>query len=371
MRPVTAQFLATVGESHTMRARATVLATVGQHGVSPAGTEIPILDGSVTFDSTANVQATLDLTTSQGWASSIGDLMTPYGNEIFVERGVIYGGGSVEWVSLGYYRINEVEQQAAPLGALALTCTDRMQGVIDDRITSPISFTAGTTVAAIIESLVTETYSWATYSIDSSLSSASINVTQTTTDDRYGFINDLVTSYGMVWYWDYRGVLVVKPPPDVNSPVARVTSGRSGVIVALSRNLTRDSVYNACVASGQQATDDAPPTAVVVDSDPASPTYWSGKFGHVPQFYSSSFLTTVAQCVSAATSILLGSTGLPYEVDFGMVPNPALELLDPVTVAYAATSEIHVLKQIVVGLKASDAMTAQTRQFVSGVFGVL
>jgi hypothetical protein len=371
MRPVSAAFLAAVGESHSMKVRARVLTTSGQNGVNPTGTEIRVEDGSVTFDSTAQVQATLDLTTPQAWPVNASDLLTPYGNEIFIERGVIYAGGATEWVSLGYYRINEVDQQQAPVGLIQLSCTDRMQGIVDARIVAPITFTAGTAVSSIIQSLVTGVYSWATYSIDSSLTTASINVDQITTDDRYGFVNDLVTSYGMVWYWDYRGVLVVEFPPDPTMPVTTLKTGSNGVLVALSRTLSRDSVFNACVASGQQASDTVPPTQLVVDNNPASPTYWYGKFGQVPQFYSSSFLTTDDQCNAAAESILLKSTGLPYEVDFGIVPNPSLELLDPVTVSYGYSLEIHILKQIVVGLKPSDAMTAQTRQLVNGAFNVV
>lgn len=372
MRPVSARFLAAVAESHHMNVRARVLAP-GYNGTTPPLTGvIPVLDGSVTFDASAQVQATLDLTTAQSWPVNAADLLTPYGNEVFVERGVVYGDGSTEWVSLGYYRINSVEQQNAPAGSVALSCTDRMQGVIDARITAPITFAAGSTVLSMIESLITSVYPWAVFDYDASLATAAINVAQTTTDDRYGFIDDLVTSYGMVWFWDYRGILSIHPAPNPSVPVATISSGRNGVLVTLSRTLDRQGVYNGCVATGQQASSTAPPVATVIDGNPASPTYWYGPFGQVPQFYSSSFLTTNAQCASAATAIMLTSTGLPYEVDFGFVPNPAFTLLDPITVSYTASaggnSEVHVLKQMVIGLKASDAMTAQTRQLVNGVF---
>lgn len=356
-----------------MAARARILPP-GYNGVSPPLENIiPIEDGSITFDSTAQIMGSLSLTTSQSWPVNSQDLVTPYGNEVFVERGVVYGDGSTEWVSQGYYRINSVEQDNAPNGTLAISAQDRMAGIIDARITSPITFAAGTTVLTMIESLVTAVYPWAVFDYNPTLATASINVAQTTTDDRYGFIDSLVTSYGMVWYWDYRGVLFIDVPPNLSSPVLTINSGSHGALVSLARTLDRQSLYNGCVATGQSASSDPPPFAVVVDTNPASPTYWYGQFGQVPQFYSSSFLTTNDQCVSAATSLLLQSTGLPYEVDFGMVPNPALAVFDPVTVTYnnGINVEIHVLKQIVVGLKASDAMTAQTRQLVSGSFNAL
>lgn len=374
MRPVSSKFLAAVGSSHRMASRATVLSTVGQNGTTPTGTVIPLDDGTVTFDSTANVVSTMSLVTSQAWPANYADLLTPYGNEVFIERGVVYGDGTTEWVSMGYFRLDDVDQQTAPDGPITLSGPDRMQGIIDARIVAPITFAAGTTVAGIITSLVSSVYTWATFSIDSSLTTAQINVAQTTTDDRFGFINDLVTSYGMIWYWDYRGVLIVTFPPSLTAPVATILSGRKGVMVTMSRSLTRDAVYSGCVASGQQATANTPPFAVVVDIDPTSPTYWYGKFGQVPRFYSSSFLTTVAQCQSAAASLLQQSTGLPYEVDFGMVPNPALMPWDPVTISTdrgGIQTESHILKQLVIGLKPASAMTAQTRQYLNGQFRVI
>jgi hypothetical protein len=176
----------------------------------------------------------------------------------------------------------------------------------------------------------------------------------------------------MIMYWDYRGILVVTPPPDPADIVATIAHGAKGVLATLSRTLSRDGIYNGCVASGEQLDDTIPPvSAIAVDSDPASPTYWFGAFGHVLQFFSSSFITTVAQCLSAAQSILAGSTGLPYNVNFGQVPNPALEPLDPIELRYPGRKEKHVISQLVIPLDAATLQTAQTRQLVNGTFNAL
>jgi hypothetical protein len=374
MRPVTANFKAAVSGSHRMNVRATVLTTPGQHGTAPTGTVIPVTQGSATFDTTANVLGSFNLMTSQSWPVNYQDLLSPYGNEMFLERGVVYAAGSTEWVSLGYFRVNDVEQQDAPAGLVQVAGVDRMQGIVDARIPSPITFVVGTTVSSIIQYLVTDVYSWATYQIDASLTSAVLSVNQITTDDRYGFLHDLITSYGMIWYWDYRGVLVVTPPPSLSSPVATILTGRQGVMVSMFRGLSRDGVYSGCVATGQQVSDGTAPFALVVDTNTTSPTYWYGPFGKVPKFYSSSFLTTNAQCASAAQSILTQSTGLPYEVDFGMIPNPALMPWDPVMISTdlgGIQTETHILKQMVIGLGPGDSMTAQTRQLVNGQFNVI
>lgn len=370
MRPVSSRFLAAVGSSHRMASRARILPP-GYNGTSPPLENIiPLEDGSATFDATAQIQGTIDITTSQSWPVNSQDLATPYGNEVFLERGVVYGDGSTEWVSLGYYRIDSVEQKVAPLGSLEIQGSDRMAGIIDGQITSPITFAAGTTVLAVIESLVTDVYPWAVFDYDASLATATISVAQTTTDDRYGFLDALIASYGMIWYWDYRGILWIHLPPTIANPVATISSGGHGVLVTLDRTLDRTGIFNGCVATGQSASSDPPVIATLVDSNPASPTYWYGQFGQVPQFYSSSFLTTTAQCVAAANSLLLQSTGLPYEIDFGMVPNPSLALWDPITITYLGGNvvENHVIKQLVIGLMADEVMTAQTRQLVNSTF---
>jgi hypothetical protein len=112
--------------------------------------------------------------------------------------------------------------------------------------------------------------------------------------------------------------------------------------------------------------------ALAVDSNPDSPTYWSGPFGKVPRFYSSPFITTTVQAQSAAASILRQSLGLPYSVDFSLVPNPALEPLDPVLVRYSNrdAAETHVIEQLTVPLVASAAMTATTREQTLIAIGV-
>lgn len=375
MRPVSTTFTKALRGSHVLASRVSAV-TVGQNGVNPAKAfTFQVESGSVTLDSTAQIRATLDLTVVGPWPTSSTDYLAPYGAyELFVERGIKYGAGSAEWVSQGYYRINDPNQQSAPDGSVEVAATDRMASIIDARIPSPLTYAAGSTIISVIQALVLDVMPWAVFDYDAGLAVATLASAQTTTDDRYGFLNDLITAQGMVWYWDYRGILYIHSAPSITgAPVATVESGHNGSLVALSRELSRTGVYNGCAASGQQASDTIPPVyALVVDNNPTSPTYWGGPFGKVPQFYSSSFLTTTAQCISAATSIMQSSLGLPYSVNWGQVPNPALEPYDVINIRYPLTdnlhrvTEKHVIKQLVIPLDAKTAMTGQTRQQLVG-----
>lgn len=372
MRPVSAAWLRTVRGSHTMTARAT-LCTTFQTGTAPTGTVIPIFAGDVVVDGTADIRSTLDLTTDGTgmWPTGASSPLAPYGNEIYVERGIVYGDEQVEWVGLGYFRIQSPEQDAPPDGPIRLTGRDRMAGIIDARLLAPVQFDAAASLGSVVAQLVTEVYPTATVQWDDATDSVILARPLITADDRFGFLDDLVRSAAKIWYWDHRGVLVIKDAPAATTPVYDVSAGSGGVLVSMSRQLTRDGVYNAVVATGEATDTTAPVRAVAFDNNPASPTYYSGRFGPVPRFYSSPFLTTEDQAASAAEAILRQGMGLPYSVDFTAVANPALEPWDPVTIRAGAGErrETHIVEKLTVPLTYSGALTANTRQQTNVLVG--
>lgn len=366
MRPVSAQFLTTLRGSHKMFARARVL-TSYQTGVNPVnGIDVPIVAGSVALDGDANIRSSAELTTIGGinaFPQRPSQQLTPYGNELFIERGVEHADGSVEIVSLGYFKIDSVEQRNAPHGAIRVVAYDRMKGIIEARLTVPISFVAGTLISTIFNQLVLEVYPDATIEYDDvSFGSNTLASTQVAEEDRFGFLNNIVTSYGKIMYWDYRGILVIKTPPNPNTSVWEVNAGKNGVLVDFTRSINRDGVYNAVVALGESVNSTAPVRAMAFDNNPSSPTYWFGSFGKVPRFFSSSFIITYEQALNAAQNILKKTLGLPYSINFSAIPNPALEPLDAITVNQLDIVSLHVLETLVIPLTAEGALTGSTRR---------
>jgi hypothetical protein len=363
VRPVSDRFLKVVRSSHQKVVRATVVAP-WQVGVTPTGTQIAVISGDVQADITADITSTLDLTASFPWPLTSSALGNPYGSEIFIERGIQYGDGGTEWVGLGYFRINNIQQDVAPNGTLVITGEDRMANIRDGRPLNPIQFGAGATVSSVINFIVNDVmpgvpvvYDWP--------ATDTLAVAQILTDNRLTFLQTLVKSYGKIMYFDYAGRLQVKTPPNVSGlPVEIINSGANGVLCNLKRNLSRDGVYNAVQASGQAASELPPVLGVAYDSNPASPTYFFGPFGKVVEYFSSTFLQTVAQCNSAAITELAKVTGLPYVVSLGRVPNPALEVSDVIQVSYAARApaEIHIADKITYPLDTGTQMIIQTRK---------
>jgi hypothetical protein len=346
VRPVSTAFLAALRGSHSAPAQAFVVAA-GQTGAEPTGTEIPILSGDVQADATAAIRATLALTTHGEFPEQASADLAPYGNEIFVRRGVAFGGGRVEWVSLGYYRIQSVEQDDEPDAPIRIAAQDRMAGIVEARLIAPRQFSPTALYGDVVDELVTEVYPWASVEWDDLTDGDALGRTLIAEEDRWQFLDDLVTSRGKIWYWDHRGVLVIRTAPDPDEPVWEVNAGTDGVLTAVSRDLSRDGVYNAVVASGEALDTTEPPRAVAVDDNPDSPTYWNGAFGKVPRFYSSPFITTTGQAQSAANALLRAKLGLPYRVGFQAIVNPALEPWDPVAVNPAGTRNPFMARRVV------------------------
>lgn len=364
MRAVSESFLNTIRGAHQAVFRARVV-NPGLTGNDPLGTEIVIIDGDVTFDTTADVNATLDLTTSIDWPATPTSLAAPYGQEVYIERGVQYANGTKEYVGLGYFRIDSVEQNNTPNGTIRISGSDRMANVRDGRNATPVQFGPSASVGSVIDFAVGDVVPGLVSVYDFDAYNTLLGSDHILDEDRLKFVQELVAAYGKVAYFDYKGRLQVKTPPlPTTAPVFTINSGAFGVLVSMRRLISRDSVYNGVVARGESAGDLPPVQGVALDLSTASPTYWYGPFGKVPRFFSSPFLVTPDQCTQAATQILQRANGMPYSVSLGLVPNPALEGWDVVLVQYSErdNSETHIVDKITYSLGVDGAMGIDTRK---------
>lgn len=372
MRGVTSRYLSTLRGSHSAIFRARVC-SVFQTGIDPDGTEIPISDegGDVTSSTGSEVRSTLTMSTPTKWPSAAEDLMAPYGNEIFVERGLRYGNGQEEYVGLGYYRINNPQQAEVPDGLISLTCTDRWQGVIDAQFHTPRQFPASTVRNDLVVRLLTEVYPSAIVEWDDPIVAAGIIGKAILVEtDRAGTITEMLTGLGKIGYFDYRGVFVIKTPADVTgAPVWTIDAGRNGVLTDISRSISREGVKNIYVAESSAMDSSLPVRYVAADYGPNSPTRVDGRFGPVPGFFSSPLLLTTAQCRAAAETLLKKSLGLPYSINLGSIPNAALEPGDVIQVKYpdlarsrSLRTETHVLDEVKIPIGIDGSVQLKTRE---------
>lgn len=375
MRPVSAQFLAALRGSHKTFTRVQILSAF-QTGVAPiGGRAINVISGAVSQDGNADIRSSLELVTNGGlniFPQRGTDVLTPYGNELFVECGIELADSSREVVSQGYFRIDSIEQVNAPFGSIRITAYDRMKGIIDGRLTTPMSFAADVvTLQDIFNTLILEIYPDATIEFENAaLATSTLSATQIVEEDRFGFLQSIVTSNNSIMYWDYRGVLVIKPLPDPTISVWDVNAGTQGVLIDATRAISREGVYNAVVAVGESVNDTPPVRGIAIDNDSTSPTYWFGNFGKVPRFFSSSFIITQEQATAAAEGILRKTLGLPHSVTFTSISNPALEPLDAITINQLDVVALHVIETLVTPLNVERPLSATTRRQANLQLGV-
>jgi hypothetical protein len=370
------EFAAVISGSHQPVFDARIL-TGWRTGPDPAGITIAILGGDVAYDATAQVFASLSLTTAgidehdeqSRFPRLPSDLFAPYGNELWVRRGVDVGSG-VLWASLGYFRIDAAEQDESPYGDITLSGQDRMAHLIDARLVVARTFASSNTVAFVFASLVGEVLPQATILFDDNTATAPLGRRLTAEEDRYAVLAELADSYGKVMYWDGDGFLRVESPPDESTPVWEVAAGSGGVLLTSGRRVTSEGMRNGWVVTGEGGDQQVPVRAVAVDIGASSPTRWGGRFGKRPGFYSSPLIVTEAQAETVARARLLRTLGAPYSADFSDPANPALRPWHPIRVEQRdGNREIHVVSSLTVPLTASQHMSGSTREKTHAVIG--
>lgn len=357
-----ADFASIVSGSHAAKFRA--LAVDGfQDGTTPTGVEMRLVDGEVELDATADIRGAGSVTLAEAWPTVRNISLAPYGAEIFLARGVDLGGGGVLWAPLGYYRVSEIEQDDSAKGPVALTLEDRMSTIIDSRFMSPRQWLQGTSVGDIVDEVVLEIYPNATIVFDDDSNLSELGRSLIVVESRYEVLLTLATGLGKIVYWNGEGKLVFETIPDEDVPIWTVNAGPGGVLVESQRSLSREGVYNALVVTGEGADEIAPVRAVAYDAQESSPTFFGGPFGQVPRFYSSPFITTQAQAVSAAVNLLRQSLGAPHDVGVSAVPNPALKPYDVIRVVYNdGTRELHIVEKVSIPLTVDASLDISTRQ---------
>src|SRR5690554_377087 len=351
-----------VAGSHRMVVEAYVLREFAS-GDNPGGEPIPILGGQVVMDGTADVQRTLNLVTGGvDFPRRIGDLLLPDGTEVFVRRGVDIGS-DVLWAPLGYYRIEEPDQDDAPDGPIVIRAFDRMQGIITSPLLSPRQFGSSTTFGEVFSSLVSDVYPTAVIAWDDDTEHEPIGRTLIVERSRYEPLRTLAESRGKILYWDGRGILRVETAPDPSEPLWEVRAGRDGVLSRARRRITRTDVVNAVVVRSQASRDLGPARAVAIDDGPLSITRFGGRFGAVPAHITVPVETTVEQARQAARDTLLRRAGLPFQVEVEAVVNPALKPFDPFRVTLRnGERERHVAERITLPLTAQGVMRIASRE---------
>lgn len=323
MQPTSAAFTAAASSSHTAIFRGTVLRD-GQ----PYGDPVELLGGSVQQDATAQSRGRLAATLGASALPLLAsDAVTPFGNELLVERGIRLPTGD-EYVSLVVAFIERVRAVDTANGlTVAVSGRDRTARIARARFMAPYVIAAGTNGCDAIRAMV-----------DAGVPGLEWSITPTTytfpalswpvLGDRLKAAHDMAKAFGYELFANGPGRMVLRPVPvPTGAPIFEVAEGPGGILVAATKEWSNEGAFNAVIATGE-ASGGATYIGVAIDNDPGSPSYFYGSFGQAPRGYSSPFITSDAMAVSAATGILANEVGTTEAVDADAVPNPAIEPSD-------------------------------------------
>jgi len=153
-------------------------------------------------------------------------------------------------------------------------------------------------------------------------------------NDPWQDLQDMGTAIGYEAYFDPVGTLKFKPiaDPALSPSVWTISDAANPTMVSYTRSISDSTTYNYVVASGESTSNETPFVAVAFDNDPSSPTYYLGPYNIVTTTFVSAMITSQAQAQQAADALLLVVKGASETVEISMVPNPALEPGDIVTV---------------------------------------
>lgn len=361
MRPRSAAFDRVVRSSHRMLSTVDVL-----YDRQPIATDLAVVAGTVTLDRNARIMGSIDVALAEPvLVSQSAGLLTPYGYELRVRRGIDYGGArDIELLDLGIFPIQQSQFDGVTL-TVRLMANDRSQLVTDARLEDDYAIAAGTNYATAIRALIEQGVPGLTYVLTPT--------TFTTPDlvfaqgsDRWEAAQQMAEAIGMELYFDGLGRCVMRPEPTINSAAVQwsVDEGAGGVLVGASLTLDRQNAYNKVVVSGENTSLGQVFRGEAADLNPLSPTYYLGGFGRKPMFHASPLYTSNVQCAAAAAGMLTRRTGVARSISLTTVTQPALEPGDAIMVTRAElgiAAEVHLIDRISIGLSATDQMTLDTR----------
>lgn len=338
--PVTDEFKEMVKHSHKIATRVEVFD--GQAIGEPALVVNTLTEGQVTEDYDQDVRRRANFTVVDGDGSltpdQYSDILTPYGNEFKVYRGIEFPDGTQELIPQGVFLLTDVEiGDTGPELELRCTGRDRWERFVRAKFIDTTVIPADTLVEDAIMELAMEAYPDVVMNLSPADEFFTPKMTYDVGDDRDVAIKDLGHICGCDVYFDVFGRLTMHPYPDyataqLGDEAWVVDEGETGTLLYVDRRLTLpDDFANWVVVTGE-GTSGNPIRGEAKDEDPGSETSIGGKLGAIVKHVQAREIKTHEQAVAMAQHVLLESLGRQEMTDFLIIPNPAMQVGDLVRI---------------------------------------
>jgi len=351
-------FLAKVRTNHTAVSRLTVEGVV----LNPTG-------GQVTDDYRRDVRRQFsasfvdpDRTLTPQNAT---DLLTPYGHEVLLERGVLLDDGTIELIQLGVFRITKSKVKEDEKGlSIQIEGLDRSTIVARNRWIQPTQI-GSASLSNVLQTLLQDRYPAIQFNFDSAPATVPLVTLESgESTNPWGDAVKLAESYGYDLYFAGDGSCRLEQmSTGAVTPARTYAEGADMVITTLEREWDAESTYNGVIAQGAGTEVPTPVWAEAWDENPASPTYRYGEFGHVPRFYSSEYITSTAQAQTTARALLQKEIGLTESLTWTQICDPSLRSGLTIQVQRSQVVDaLYVLDSLTIPLTGSGmSATARTR----------
>lgn len=364
MLPATSLYRAALPYPHQRITRVEVW-----HGGVLVEPDLPINSGEVTASLTSRVTRSLRLSVDAGLYPETADaLLAPEIALLRVYTGIGYPDGSSELFPVFVGRVATPSEN--PDGTVTVQADDLAADVIGYRFESPEPSHAGASITSEIRRLITQALPSATFGTDDV--DPAITPTLVWDQDRGQALDDLAAAVGGRWYALGDGSFVVRAYPyDLGTPVVTLTDGQGsdqpGTIAGVTRQRTRNSVYNSVTVSSERLDGTDPVRVTRRNITTGSPTEFGDAFGRVSTIISVQTPLTASEAAQLAVQQLNASTALAEQWTIDTIPDATLEPGDTALATWRGHTTTQVIDSITYPLGTGDTMRITARSSITGV----
>jgi hypothetical protein len=291
---------------------------------------LPIIGGSVRATLQSRVTRTLDLTTSpESFPDSAGDILTPFGSEMRVWRGVDIGGVTNHPSYVWPVFRGPIERVSWATGSpVSVRAIDRAGDVADSHFLAPLSVAAGDRLHTRVREFISEAADDAEF--DTFTLPDRVLPSLTWDEDRGKALDDLAGAAGGFWYALADGTFTLREVPWVYSDgVVDLELGPDNPILrSAGIEFSREDVYNMIVARAERTDGSAPSRYVTRVTDAASPIRFDGPYGRRVLHHSVQGAGSAASLQLVAETLRQRSQALAETWTATITAFPPLELGD-------------------------------------------
>lgn len=300
------------------------------------------------------------------------DLLTPFGNELVLYRGITFPDGSQELIQCGVFGLEDVviKDSAADL-TITLNGFDRSRTIQRAGFDEVYTIPAKTNVGFALQELLAFCWQGPEPLVFNFQPTDAVTQNAPTVygpgDDPILVAQTLASACGHQLSFDAAGAATFESVPDPGAQLlaASYDEGPTATWIDLTRTISRARAPNKIIRDGQGTGILTPIRAIAVDDNPNSPTYIGGSYGVQRDYNASSLYATQAQAQAAADADLRLALGSVEALNVNAVPKPDHDVDDVVEVTRVRSglaNQLYVLDTITMGFGTAGLTQMTGRQ---------